>query len=194
MKKLALLAAAAALAGAVSAQSPSAPKSGFRAEFLGQLDDVEKKIEGLAAAVPDSKYAWRPAEGVRSISEVYMHVAGANFHFMKFVGAKPPEGLDPAMEKTITDKAKIAEWLKKSFDHVRQTVLAMPDADLEKPTKMFGQDATFRNVLLTEGFHLHEHLGQSIAYARMNGVVPPWTEERMKKAAEKAKEGPEKKK
>lgn len=154
--------------------SSNAPKTGFRAEYLAQLADVEKKIEDLAGAVPQEKYSWRPAEGVRSVAEVYAHVSGANYFFMTFVGVKMPAGMDPGMEK-VTDKGKIAEMLKQSFNHVRQAVTDMPDASLDKETDMFGKKTTYRDALLTEMTHLHEHLGQSIAYARMNGVVPPWT-------------------
>ena len=170
---VAVLAIRPALAG--DAASKNAPKSGFRAEYLAQLADVEKKIVDLAGAVPQEKYGWRPGEGVRSVSEVYAHIAGANYFFMTFVGVKMPVGMDPAMEKTMTDKGKIAEMLKQSFNHVRQTVTDMPDASLDKETDMFGRTTTYRDALLTEMNHLHEHMGQSIAYARMNGIVPPWT-------------------
>jgi uncharacterized damage-inducible protein DinB len=168
-----VLAIGPALAG--DASSKNVPKSDFRAEYLAQLADVEKKIVDLAGAVPQEKYGWRPGEGVRSISEVYAHIVGANYFFMTFVGVKMPAGMDPAMEKTMTDKGKIAEMLKQSFNHVRQTVTDMLDASLEKETDMFGRKTTYRDALLTEMNHLHEHMGQSIAYARTNGVVPPWT-------------------
>jgi uncharacterized damage-inducible protein DinB len=158
--------------------APAAPASGFRAEFLRQLDDVEKKLLDLAQAVPQEKYTWRPAEGVRSVSEVYMHIAGGNFFLPRLVGAPPPAGMTREaardMEK-ITDKAKVVEMLKQSCEHVRQAALNTSDADLDKPVKLFGRDSTAREVFLLMATHMHEHLGQSIAYARMNGVVPPWS-------------------
>jgi len=153
-----------------------APKQGFRAEVLWNLGDVEKKIEDLAAAMPQKAYAWRPEKGVRSVSEVYMHIAGSNYFFMTFLGVKPPMKLNPAMEDSVKDKAEIAKFLKASFDHVRKAVTDLPDADLDKTTEMFGNTVTYRTVLLTEISHLHEHLGQSIAYARTNHVVPPWSQ------------------
>ncbi len=156
-------------------KTPAVPKAGFRAEMLGQLDDVEKKIEDLAAAVPAEKYSWRPGEGVRSISEVYVHIAGSNYFFMTFLGVKPPTKMDAGMEKTVTQKDDIVKLLKPSFEHVRTTILGLTDDNLDKTTEMFGKKATYREVLITEVGHLHEHLGQSIAYARMNNVVPPWT-------------------
>ncbi len=152
----------------------SAPKSGFRAEFLGDLDDVQKKITDLANAVPAEKYTWRPAPGVRTVSEVYMHIAGGNYFLATFLGVKPPEDMPKDLEK-ITDKKEVLAALQKSFDHVRSIVKNTSDADLEKPVKLFGNDTTQRGVFVTMLNHMHEHLGQSIAYARMNGVVPPWS-------------------
>ena len=153
--------------------------------MLGQLSFVEKRIEDLAAAVPAEKYSWRPGEGVRSVSEVYLHVIGANYFFMTFVGVKPPMKMDPDMEKSNADKAEIAGKFKASFDHFRNTIIGLSDASLDKSTMMFGMTTTYRNVLVTAIAHLHEHLGQSIAYARVNGVVPPWTAAEQAEAAKK---------
>lgn len=150
------------------------PTSGIRAELLADLDTLEKKLVSLAEAMPEEKYTWRPAEGVRSVSEVYMHIAGANFFFPRLVGVEPPAGATRGLEK-ITEKTKVVETLKRSLHHVRQAIVNTPDADLDKPVKMFGRDTTVRAVLIALITHMHEHLGQSIAYARMNGVVPPWT-------------------
>ena len=155
-------------------QNNGVPKSGFRAEFLHDFDDVSKKIVELAEAVPAAKYNWRPAPGVRSVSEVYMHVAGGNYFLATFAGAKPPSYDTRNLEK-INDKARVIEELKKSFEYLRMVATHGTDADLEKPIKMFGYDTTQRGALMTALNHLHEHLGQSIAYARMNGVVPPWS-------------------
>ena len=147
------------------------PKSGFRAEFLHDFDDVSKKIVELAEAMPASKYNWRPGPGVRSVSEVYMHIAGGNYFLATFAGAKPPSYDTRNLEK-ITEKARVVEELRKSFEYLRTVAV---QADLDKPIKMYGYDTTHRGALMTALNHLHEHLGQSIAYARMNGVVPPWS-------------------
>jgi uncharacterized damage-inducible protein DinB len=152
---------------------PLAPKpTGFQAEFLANLDEVQEKIMELAESTPADKFAWRPAPGVRSISEIYMHVAGGNYFLATFVGVKPPAPM-PDLEKDVTKKADVVAELKRSFDHLRAA--AAGANDLEKPVKMFGNQTTHRGVLMTMLSHLHEHLGQSIAYARMNGVVPPWS-------------------
>jgi uncharacterized damage-inducible protein DinB len=148
----------------------------FRTDFLSQLDDVEKKVLDLADAVPADKYGWRPEEGVRSISEVYVHIAAANYLFPSIVGSKVPEGaMSDDNEKKITGKKEVMEFVKKSFAFVRQVVQNTPDDDLARPAKMFGQQTTVQNVYFTCANHMHEHLGQSIAYARTNHIVPPWT-------------------
>ncbi len=153
----------------------AAPAS-FKEMFLAQLSDVEKKAVSLAEATPQEKYSWRPAEGVRSVSEVFVHIAGANFFFPTMVGVKiPPKAFSPNSEKTVTDKAQVVALLKQSFEHVREGVSALSDADMAKETKMFGKPATYELVLFTMANHMHEHLGQSIAYARVNGIVPPWS-------------------
>ena len=156
--------------------APAAPSSGFRADFLVQLDDASKKIVDLAQAVPADKYSWRPAPGVRSISEVYMHIVGGNSYIPSFMGVKPMAGIERGMEKTVTDKARVVELLKQSLAHARSAVLSIPDADLDKKVKIFGgQEVTERATIMIIGNHLHEHLGQSIAYARANGIAPPWS-------------------
>ena len=183
---LGLLCAAATGAFAQTAAAPPAtpalPTAGVRAEFFNGLASLEKRFLSLAEAMPTEKYTWRPAEGVRSVSEVYLHVAGANYGIPRLVGIAPPVGLNPrGFDTQTTEKAKVIEILKQSFAHVRQGVLNMPDADTEKPVKLFGADNTYRGVLLFLTEHMAEHLGQSIAYARMNGVAPPWTEEQQRR-------------
>lgn len=174
---LALLLAGATAACAQSAapQAPAAPTSGFRADFLADWNDMAEKAVSLAQAMPAGKYNWRP-EGARSVSEIYLHIASGNYGLLRGMGIQPPAGMDPrTLEKSTTDKAKVVEILKQSFDHVRQAVLNTSDADLDKPARLFGQETTVRNVLYLLGTHQHEHFGLTIAYARSNGVVPPWT-------------------
>jgi uncharacterized damage-inducible protein DinB len=152
----------------VAAPAPT----GFRAEFLANLDDVQNKILSIAEATPADKFAWRPAPGVRSISEVYMHIAGGNYFLATFVGLPAPRNKGD-IEKTVTKKADVIAELKRSFEHLRTAANSV--TNLEKPTKMFGAATTNRGVMITMLSHLHEHLGQSVAYGRMNGVTPPWS-------------------
>ena len=155
-----------------NAVKPAAPLNGFRAEFFANLDEVQEKILELAETTPADKFTWRPANDVRSVSEVYMHVAGGNYFLATFLGVEAPKRTSD-LEKTVTKKADVVAELKRSFEHLRAA--ASRTEDLEKPVKMFGSPTTNRGVMLTVLSHLHEHLGQSIAYGRMNGVVPPWS-------------------
>jgi uncharacterized damage-inducible protein DinB len=159
-----------------TAYAIDSPKSAFIKDMIGQLDRVKGQVVSLENAIPQDKFTWRPGEGVRSISEVYLHIAGSNYFLMSFTGVKPPAN-SRIDEKGTTDKGKIADALKASFDWTKDAVSKMSDADLDKEIQMFGQKTSVRNALLVLLTHIHEHLGQSIAYARTNGVVPPWTEE-----------------
>jgi uncharacterized damage-inducible protein DinB len=165
---------------------------GFRADLTGQVEFAQKQILDLENAIPEGKMTWRPNKEVRSISEVYSHIAFANYLLLKLAGVTLPEGVaagspEDAMkwEKASTDKKVIREQLVKSFDFVKTSIGNMSDASLENTVDFFGQKMTVRSVLLGLLSHMHEHLGQSIAYARMEGVVPPWTAAQM--AAEKTK-------
>lgn len=174
---LALVLALAALPVWSQDKKPEAkPAAGVRADILKQIDAASEKLTALAEAMPADKYGWRPGEGVRSVGEVFAHVAGGNYFLPTFWGAKIPAGVDPrGFEKDGGDKAKTMDTLKKSFDHVRQAIEAVPENDLDRVVKLFGQDGSVRAVMLVIASHAHEHLGQAIAYARTNGVVPPWS-------------------
>lgn len=156
-------------------RSRAAVPTGFRAEFLTNLDEVQEKLLLLAESTPAEKYGYRPANDVRSTSEVFMHIAGSNYFLPTFLGAKAP-AIAPDMEKKVTKKADVIAEMRKSFEHLRAAVSGVSDADLEKAVRLFGtQRTTYRGVMTTILTHLHEHLGQMIAYARMSGVVPPWS-------------------
>ena len=158
----------------VRAQTPTAAAA-FRSEYLKQLDDTEKKLVSLAEAIPQDKYSWRPMAGVRSISEVYMHIAGADLMIPNALGLKAPMPMMRDAETKVTDKKEVVEALKASFTHARAAAAAVKDEDMGAPVKLFGQESTKLAVLFLMAYHLHEHLGQSIAYARSVGVVPPWS-------------------
>jgi uncharacterized damage-inducible protein DinB len=160
--------------------------TGYRSEVLAEVTIQEDKFLRLAEAIPADKYTWRPAPDVRSFAEVFLHVSAANYNLYKLVGTPAPEGLSVKdLEKSTTDKAKVVATLKDSFAHARQAITAMPDANLDKSLDWFGGKNTQRGVLLFITRHAAEHLGQSIAYARFIGVIPPWTEDAKKKAKEK---------
>ena len=161
----------------VAAPFALADNHGFLEEAQGTLKGLEEKFVGLAGATPADKYAYRPAEGVRSTSEVFLHVAGANYLVSRAFGAAPPEGLDlRGLQTSTTEKNEIQEHLKASFAHLAGAISKVGAGDAEKAMKIFGMDSTTRGALWIAMGHLSEHLGQSVAYARANGVTPPWSE------------------
>lgn len=164
--------------------------TGYRSEVLAEVMIQEDKFTRLAEAIPADKFAWRPTPDVRSFAEVFLHVSAANYNLYKLVGTPPPTGLDiKGLEKSTSEKEKVIATLKDSFAHAKTAIKAMPDADLEKSLDWFGGKNTERGILLFIVRHAAEHLGQSIAYARFAGIVPPWTEDAQKKQPEK-KEAP----
>lgn len=160
--------------------------TGYRSEVMAEVMVQEDKLTRLAEAIPADKYTWRPAEDTRSFAEVFLHISAANYNLYKLVGTPPPTGVDlKGIEKSTTDKTKVISILKDSFAHAKQAIKNMPDADLEKSIDWFGGKNTERGILLFIVRHTAEHLGQSIAYARVIGVVPPWTEDARKKPEKK---------
>jgi uncharacterized damage-inducible protein DinB len=169
------------LLGFVLAQNPK-PANGFQRDFLLSFNDAEIKTMSLAKAMPAEKYSWRPGKGVRSVGEVYVHIANGNrlllavSHgmlardaFMKMVQDNEQR------EKTLSDKAKVVADLEASFKAVHSALERAGADSLSKPIKFFGEDATPEAAYMSILEHASEHLGQSIAYARMNGIVPPWS-------------------
>jgi uncharacterized damage-inducible protein DinB len=152
----------------------------YKAKFQTDMKDLQSKFVSLAQAFPQDKYTWRPGEGVRSVSEVFLHVAGGNFSIPGMMGATPPTSFTRnGYETSTTDKAAVIAQLKQSFDYINSTVAGMSTADMTKVRQGRGGSAsTAYDTLFLITIDLHEHLGQIIAYARVNNVVPPWTAER----------------
>lgn len=153
------------------------------AEMHRDVNTAQQKFVDLAKAIPESAYDWRPAEGVRSIGEVFLHVASDNYLIPIAMGKPAPEASGitsdfasaTAFEKRDMTKDQIVAELEASFKHLHQALGLTTQANLNETVKFFGQDwSRLRAVVLTVT-HLHEHLGQSIAYARSNDVVPPWS-------------------
>ena len=160
-----------ALARPAAAQVPPGVGEGWKGEF----EHAASQLTQLAEAIPADKFSWRPGPGVRSIAEVCMHVAIGNHFLLAQAGAKPTTdltklGKEP--EKGITDKEGVIKFMKESFEAVRTSV---PNLDRASERKLFGKAVKTDDVLLRLLVHNHEHMGQLIAYARTNGVVPPWT-------------------
>ena len=177
-RSLSPLLSAAALALLVTATTATAQNAppGSREELLMQFNSSASKFEALAAAMPADKFNWSPGPGVMTVAQVYAHVAHYNYRYpsqnMKLAA---PRGVSLDTLERMTDKAQIVALLKSSAEYVRQGVREMPEAQLAQNTQLYGRTVPQWSVLLQLVAHMNEHLGQSIAYARMNGVVPPWS-------------------
>jgi hypothetical protein len=151
----------------------------LKASFAKDLETLQGKFVGLANAFPQDKYTWRPMEGVRSVSEVLMLAAFEGYSFIpgSFGGKAADLGSreDAAKLRTLTDKAQVIEHLNKGFAHAKQQLESIDAAMLTGKRKVMGQDMSASQTALAIGGDLHEHLGQLIAYARMNQIVPPWS-------------------
>ena len=155
---------------------------GFKADILQDLASVEKKYISLAEAMKKDQFTWRPGEGVRSVSEANMHVAATTYWFLNMLGHKLPDGVNITKEykstfelEKIIDKEKVIATVKESFKYLKDVIEKTPDAKLQESMDFFGNPSSLQSVLLMMTTHTHEHLGQLIAYARVNGVKPPWS-------------------
>lgn len=170
----------------VGAAAPLAAQTreGLMGDLLDDVAQVEKKMLALARAMPDSAYAWRPGDGVRSTAETLLHVAADNYFIPALMGISVPAetGIKRedykttiAFEKRTLAKDHVIAELEKSFEYFRGAMRSMPDDKLAEPLEFVGQKSTNRGLWITGTTHLHEHLGQLIAYARINKVTPPWS-------------------
>jgi uncharacterized damage-inducible protein DinB len=144
--------------------------------YDGEWGHVSRPLVELAEATPTEKVTWRLAPGVRSVSEVYMHIALANFYLLSVTGPKMTADIKSSdMERTVTSKAEVIEWLKHSLDAVKTAHAQLKPGDLQRKVVIEGKTATVEGVYLRIIVRDNEHMGQLIAYARMNGIVPPWS-------------------
>jgi uncharacterized damage-inducible protein DinB len=173
---------------AVSADH-TAPSYDMKAQSLVDLERVQKKFVDLLDVVPADKLTWRPSPDSRSFAELFLHVAGERYGILALMGAEKPAGFNgKTFEKSTTDKAQIAAELNRTWEFAQKTINGMSNADFAKLMPKLGPQANAGDVVYILVADAHEHLGQAIAYARMNGIVPPWTAEAQKKAAEKKAE------
>jgi uncharacterized damage-inducible protein DinB len=162
----------------LSAQSLFAQKApeGIWQGYDGEWKHVTSQLVALAEVTPEDKFTWRPAKGVRSTSEVYMHIVLANFYLLSVTGPKMPDDLKENMDKTVTAKVDVIKWLKRSLEAVRTAHASVTPADLQRKVHIADRDAIVDGMYLRIIVHANEHMGQLVAYARMTGVVPPWSQ------------------
>jgi len=170
------------LASTLLSAQQKAPE-GIWEGYAGEWQHVSQQLVALAEATPQDKFAWRPAQGVRSTSEVYMHIVIANFWLLSQAdpAVKMPAELDKfksvtEAEKSVTSKAEIINWLKRSLDAVKAAHASAKPADLARKVHIADRDATAEGIYLRIIIHANEHMGQLVAYARMTGIVPPWSQ------------------
>ena len=159
-------------------------RGGVMADLAKDIAEVETKIVGLANAIPESAWEWRPGPGVRSVGEVFTHVAADNYFMPAALGTATPKevAISGTDYKTVgvyegrkRSRAEVIAEVQRSFAFLKAAMAAAPADKLETPMKIFGTETTARATWISTTTHLHEHLGQLIAYARSNKVVPPWS-------------------
>lgn len=177
-----LIAALAALllAGAPAANAQDlTPESAaaVKAAYLADMEVMRGKFLGLADAFPQDLYMWRPMEGVRSVSEVLMLIASEGYGFApRALGAEAALSREESQGLSeITDKATVIDHLTRGFAYAQETIEAIDPADLTGSRSMFGRERSSPELMLFVAGDMHEHLGQLIAYARTNRIVPPWS-------------------
>ncbi|MEL7833183.1 DinB family protein [Fodinibius sp. Rm-B-1B1-1] len=148
----------------------------FKDQFTRHFD-YASRVLSLAEAMPAEKYSWQPEEGVFSVERVYTHIARYNFYYLEnSLGIPAPDDVDVENIESITGKKNVVDILEHSIKHVKDAIKEMPESKLSEQTEMYGQTVNGQAVLMQLITHKSEHVGQSIAYARMNGIVPPWSE------------------
>jgi uncharacterized damage-inducible protein DinB len=162
-------------AGKMSAQDMNGGSTSLVKLVADDLQGSGKKVMDLADAVPSEDYSWRPEDGVRSVSEVYVHIAMSTYFFLSYLGEKMPDGFDKDAEKNMTDKEDILNFLHKSFDDAQKFLEGYSGTDYDTMVELPFGKFTKGQLLMLTATHIHEHLGQSIAYARSNHITPPWS-------------------
>jgi uncharacterized damage-inducible protein DinB len=163
----------------LSATLLHAQTEGLWEGYDGEWGHVSRQLVALAEAIPADKYSWRPGPGVRSTSEVFMHIAVSNFWLVSVTGPKMPDAIrSNDFEKTVTAKPEVIDWLKRSLEAVKTARAQLKPSDLQRQVKIAGKEVTVDGIYLRIVVHANEHMGQLVAYARINDVVPPWSETR----------------
>ncbi|MGH7956522.1 MAG: DinB family protein [Opitutaceae bacterium] len=151
-------------------------EAAFRTSLLKSFNEASGKILALAESIPEASYGWRPMEGVNSVREVLVHVTETNFSLGARLGGQPPAGIDrKALGNAMRTRAEALTVTRQSIDYIRDILSTIPAAELLPEVNVFGSKAPKLRVALLPVDHAHEHLGQLIAYARMNRIVPPWS-------------------
>lgn len=176
MKKVSQISLLVIFVAAIGVQSVyGQDANNYKQQFTRHFD-YASRVLSLAKAMPADKFAWRPSEGVSSVEEVYTHIARYNYYYLEnSLGIAAPESIDIDSIESITGKKDVVDILGRSIEHVKASIQQMPASKLQAKTKLYGQTVNGQAVLMQLITHMSEHVGQSIAYARINGIVPPWS-------------------
>ena len=164
-------------------------------DMVREYETYRTRLLDLAKMIPESKYDMRPAPDVRSVKEVILHVALNNYMLLELMGQqKTPEELFPGLpsgaverarfvarknvelEKQISGKQKVLDMTERAMAAGGEPIKTLPSAKLNTAAMFFDRKSSLGGLQLRAIAHLHEHLGQLIAYARMAGVTPPWSQ------------------
>jgi uncharacterized damage-inducible protein DinB len=178
---------------AAQPEDKTPPSYDMKGQALLDLDRMHQRLVALAEAIPAEKFTWRPGEGVRSVSEVFLHVSQENYTITALMGVAPdyPAVEAKDYEKSIIDKTKIIDELNKAYAHAHAAVEHMTNSEFARLIPKLGPHANAGDVVYILVADNHEHMGQIVAYARMNGIIPPWTVEAQKRKAAQQKSQPQ---
>ena len=143
--------------------------------ITGMLGYNQGQIASLAQEFSEDQYDWRPAEGIRSVREVILHLASANYYIASGMGIAIPDDVDMQTIEQITGKENVIAALNKSYEFIKDKLNQISSADFENEVDLGFMKTNMLNAMLILLDHSGEHKGQLIAYARSNGVVPPWS-------------------
>lgn len=172
--------------------SMSTRLAGFKGEYLWEFDIAERQLRALAQAFPANRYEWRPTDRTRSVSEVLVHISAGNLTLLGMVGVEAAPDVygqlesavvprimammarNDCLERDVREKTAVIALLERSLTVVRAGFANAPEADLERMDTFFGERTSVRRVYMRGLTHMHEHMGQLVAYTRVMGMPAPW--------------------
>ncbi len=148
----------------------------FLDRFSFHFDQSSNKIKQLADTMPEDTYNWSPDGEAMTVAQVFMHIARYNYILAeRWLDVGVPEDVDTASLEEIEDKETVIRELERSIRHVEEFRENLTEEKLHKSVEIFGETTDGWAVLFLMISHMNEHVGQAISYARMNGIVPPWS-------------------
>lgn len=163
--------------------TPDSTRPSVVGTLMRDVQEVREKLVSLARAIPESEWNWRPGQGVRSVEEVLRHVAYDSYYLPTSAGVAAPaatgitEDYETALEYGEREFTRdgLLETVDASLGHLLDAMEEVGDATLGEAVTVFDREMDQQGLWVLATVHLHEHLGQLIAYARVLGVAPPWS-------------------